>query len=284
MTSQHTPEQGALASRARLRERSTTGRQLRFGFTLIELLVVIAIIAILAAMLLPALSKAKTKAKGISCVNNFRQLGIAMMMYADEAGYYPAGVLRSGSIRYWLWPPRLRKYTGGGRDVSVFRCPAAPPASQWVVKFGSGLPAQYGYLADEVWLRAGSTNFMSYGLNAWGAQTFQSPNQGLGVYEGDPATGFTKSASVRSPSDMVALADSNWDLKRNGDPNWSAFIGLYDERQWPLDVHSQRVNVNFCDGHVEIIPRQSIVAPLNAGIDAQRAVARRWNIDNTPHW
>ncbi|MFM7103696.1 MAG: type II secretion system protein, partial [Verrucomicrobiota bacterium] len=64
----------------------------RSGFTLIELLVVIAIIAILAGMLLPTLGKAQARAKGIKCVGNLRQLGLATTLYLVDHGVYPVGI------------------------------------------------------------------------------------------------------------------------------------------------------------------------------------------------
>jgi prepilin-type N-terminal cleavage/methylation domain-containing protein len=86
------------------------------AFTLIELLVVIAIIAILAAMLLPALSRAKESGKRIACINNLHQLNLSLQIYKDDnQGVYPP---RSEISR---WPDRL--YEDYGRNVKILLCP-----------------------------------------------------------------------------------------------------------------------------------------------------------------
>jgi prepilin-type N-terminal cleavage/methylation domain-containing protein len=148
------------------------------GFTLIELLVVIAIIAILAALMLPSLGKAKDKAKAVKCGSNLRHLGIALSLYTDDNNSFPVGVSRGpANPGLWLWPPLVRQNLGSAMAVGVFNCPSAPSEVWWVVKFGSGLSPQYGYLQDEMPLKAASgygvgtaPSFLSYGYNAWGCQ------------------------------------------------------------------------------------------------------------------
>jgi prepilin-type processing-associated H-X9-DG protein len=238
--------------------------------------VVIAIIAILAAMLLPALSKAKGKAKQIACINNNRQLGIAQNMYVIDYKQYTGDY--SAVHNCYVWPTRLLSLMGNNRGA--FSCPAAAPNYAWDPKLNTTLGGMGEDGVNSPYTVTPASRF-SLGYNDWGIDIGYQPQLGLG---GDVDGGFyrgpVKDTTVKRPSDMIALGDVKGadnalliNFGANLDPTSSSF----GHTEWPSNRHNYRINFLFADGHVESVKRPEVVDPMNV------AWRRRWNNDGLAH-
>ncbi len=229
------------------------GRLPRHAFTLVELLTVIATIAILAGLLLPALSQAHEKAKAANCVSNLRQIGLAQAIYLLDHHVYPIHGTQSKTNP---WSAEFGATMGGVRRVYV--CPSYRLALNW-----TNPAIAFGEIAS-----------VSYAYNGFGCSMSAMLGLDDGIFSAQ-----VKDTQIVAPPDMIAYGD--------GPESANLCMTLFDPTlgweeggrfvSWgPSRRHNRGANILFCDGHVEY-------GKYRKWVEHRDDVMSRWNRDHRPH-